>query len=156
MPSNQQKRFKRKADTNGMREREGEGRQRNSTKGAKIIQQKDRKQTHIFLKRYNFWTRVTIITLTKCDMMLSLCREGCLLNSTTSPSMRWRSTMSPYWTMKRREKRNRSETMRIKYSHTLRSFAVLLRSPYLRNLQKQAHKIQSMQHTQEIHPSFYM
>ena len=35
--------------------------------------------------------------LTKCAMILSLCREGCRLNNTTSPSIRCLSTMSPYW-----------------------------------------------------------
>ena len=37
---------------------------------------------------------------TWCAMILSLWRDGCRLNNTTSPSIKWRSTMSPYYNEK--------------------------------------------------------
>ena len=78
--------------------------------------------------------------------MLSLCKEGCLLKRTTSPSIKCRSTMSPY--CRTSFKRERHRQVRIhrrgvqgrlvdRRNLTFRSLAILLLSPYLKNLQNQ-------------------
>lgn len=56
----------------------------------------------------------SLCALTMWAMMLSLCREGCLLNRTMSPSIRWRSTMSPNFS----------------------SCAIFSRFPYFKNLHR--------------------
>ena len=69
-------------------------------------------------------------------MMLSLCRDGWRLNKTTSLSMRWRSTISPYCAQNIAKFIALSTLYRFlsKTTLTRNSFACFFLSPYFKNL----------------------
>jgi hypothetical protein len=52
------------------------------------------------------------MSLTRCAIIDILCSDGCRLNKTMSPSLRWRSTIHPYW---------RNVSARLLYLRSIRS-----------------------------------